>query len=273
MSKLPTKKELEEILTSNDFRSKESDYISEISSLKHEVNKLRTTIKEKNVLLKAMKVTIKEKNVLLVRVLIVIFILASFPMHQCYYCFLSTFCFLKEKQDEIMQKYADFQEMLQNVKTNTKPSSTKRTPPAKTERRKKRTKEEITHLSDSDDDDDNDSIPLSSLKRTNILSMCTPQHLASKKPSNSDESSRQKPKKAKSPKVSHVRSGNSSVRTTPKSMKVAKINGTTPERERAVALGGNTFLSSEIWKILKEKGWTYRTGPEPHNKGNFIRTI
>lgn len=29
-------------------------------------------------------------------------------------------------------------------------------------------------------------------------------------------------------------------------------------------------LSSEVWKILQEKGWVYRTGPEPYNKGKTI---
>jgi len=29
----------------------------------------------------------------------------------------------------------------------------------------------------------------------------------------------------------------------------------------------DNLVSSEVWKTLQEKGWTYKTGPEPYNKG------
>ena len=44
----------------------------------------------------------------------------------------------------------------------------------------------------------------------------------------------------------------------------------TDERQQRVSRKSEVHsrpFSSEMWKVLQEKGWKYKTGPEPYNKG------
>jgi hypothetical protein len=125
-----------------------------------------------------------------------------------------------------------------------KPKSTKkRTPASKSSKKRKQSEEEDAYSSESDDD----ALPLSALKNNpGKKNSAVKAQQARQSSGSSSKSVPPKPTKAKA-------GGNSS----------AKVKASSTKKSAPAV---SALSNDKYWKILVEKGWTYKTGPEPYNK-------
>jgi len=145
------------------------------------------------------------------------------------------------EQAKYLETYAEFQESLQRVKKDieTSPQSTRDHSP-KPKRMKKRREHEIHS-------DDSDTIPLSKLKSPTPI-------IQSKR------------KRAEAFHDKLNRRGIASTNPTPKSNGPKSGQRPSGPKKNSTKAKEKPPLSSDVWKVLQEKGWVYRTGPEPFNK-------
>jgi len=228
---LPSTKQLKEIAS----RKRMSDQIAEMrerhekemKALKRENTKLRNAVKDKEEIIDERDRQLAEKNKLLKSQASVISVL--------------------KKKMEIVSS-ASVEEPA--VSTEKQASTKKLTPTSKPDKKRKH-REEKVDASDSDDDD----IPLSALKGE-----------TAKKPSAAKAQSR--PNSA---------SGSKAASRKPINTKAAPAvydrNGEPPAKVKASSTKKVTTMRpllsndlSKYWKELEEKGWSYKTGPEPYNK-------
>lgn len=125
----------------------------------------------------------------------------------------------------------------------TSPQSTRDHSP-KPKRMKKRREHEIHS-------DDSDTIPLSKLKSPTPI-------IQSKR------------KRAEAFHDKLNRRGIASTNPTPKSNGPKSGQRPSGPKKNSTKAKEKPPLSSDVWKVLQEKGWVYRTGPEPFNKGKRI---
>ncbi len=130
------------------------------------------------------------------------------------------------------------------------------------QKRKKASLPDYPNNNDNDDDDDSD-LPLTALGNTNGFS-------SNKKPRKSPVSNRINVQ------TNMRRSPTSAARTkkcdaVSADIPLNALSKTTSPMLSTSASSSSRMLAPDVWKQLREKGWKYQTGPEPHNKGMLGR--
>jgi len=229
---LPSTKQLKEIASrkhmSDQIEEMRARHQKEMKSLKRENSMLRNTLKEKDEIIYERDCQLAQKNKLL--------------KSQA-----SAIAIMKKKLEIVSSATG-----IESSSTE-KPVSTKKRTPASKPGKKRKQREEKVNSSDSEDD----SMPLSALKGKVAKYQSSVKAKAESRQTTASVTKAVSHKPTTKAKATHaVYDRNSDPPTKVKSSSTKKMTS-------------RPLLSNDLskhWKELEEKGWSYKTGPEPYNK-------
>ena len=233
---LPSIKQLKEIASRKRMSDQNAEmrerHEQEMKALKRENTMLRNAIKEKDDIVYKRDRQLSEKNKLL--------------NSQA-----SVITMLKKKLDIVSTTSVEEPSSNEKPSSTKKPASTKKHTPTSNPGKKRKQRDNEVHSSDSEEDD----MPLSALKGGTAKKRSAVKAQSRQTSASGSKSMSHKPAKAKAAHSVNDRNGDQ-----PAKVKSSSTKKMPPARP----LVSNDL--TKYWKELEEKGWTYKTGPEPYNK-------